>query len=231
MFFFFFQAEDGIRDGHVTGVQTCALPIWLRQAACLLAALGAAGCSGSSSHVPASHQVPPGTIVIGFPNDLRGSGAELSNGAKIAVRRINGLGGIDGALRIRLLVRDTKGDPSRAGRIARGLIRQGARVLVLPCDVGSERAAASAARGTKVLLLGNCNYDPGLVARTPFLWAVGMGANEEATALADHVHAKGYGRVYVTPPRSTAGSALSRYFELAAKERSLELVPDPRRAE
>src|SRR5690625_7126897 len=26
--FFFLQAEDGIRDGHVTGVQTCALPIW-----------------------------------------------------------------------------------------------------------------------------------------------------------------------------------------------------------
>src|SRR5690348_17514963 len=26
---FFFQAEDGIRDGRVTGVQTCALPIWL----------------------------------------------------------------------------------------------------------------------------------------------------------------------------------------------------------
>src|SRR6266511_5885104 len=27
LFFFFFQAEDGIRDFHVTGVQTCALPI------------------------------------------------------------------------------------------------------------------------------------------------------------------------------------------------------------
>src|SRR5206468_9232200 len=27
-FFFFFQAEDGIRDLIVTGVQTCALPIW-----------------------------------------------------------------------------------------------------------------------------------------------------------------------------------------------------------
>src|SRR5690606_40655762 len=28
---FFFQAEDGIRDFHVTGVQTCALPIsWPR---------------------------------------------------------------------------------------------------------------------------------------------------------------------------------------------------------
>src|SRR5438105_6252934 len=29
LFFFFFQAEDGIRDPLVTGVQTCALPIWL----------------------------------------------------------------------------------------------------------------------------------------------------------------------------------------------------------
>src|SRR2546430_9048266 len=28
-FLFFFQAEDGIRDLTVTGVQTCALPIWL----------------------------------------------------------------------------------------------------------------------------------------------------------------------------------------------------------
>src|SRR2546430_4707972 len=26
---FFFQAEDGIRDLTVTGVQTCALPIWI----------------------------------------------------------------------------------------------------------------------------------------------------------------------------------------------------------
>src|SRR5690349_23283946 len=33
-FFFFFQAEDGIRDLYVTGVQTCALPIfrdWLEK--------------------------------------------------------------------------------------------------------------------------------------------------------------------------------------------------------
>src|SRR2546430_12264284 len=29
LLFFFFQAEDGIRDLTVTGVQTCALPIWI----------------------------------------------------------------------------------------------------------------------------------------------------------------------------------------------------------
>src|SRR5215813_2239940 len=33
MVFFFFQAEDGIRDADVTGVQTCALPISARAGA------------------------------------------------------------------------------------------------------------------------------------------------------------------------------------------------------
>src|SRR5829696_7076575 len=32
LLFFFFQAEDGIRDWSVTGVQTCALPIFVRAA-------------------------------------------------------------------------------------------------------------------------------------------------------------------------------------------------------
>src|ERR1022692_1979904 len=33
-YFFFFQAEDGIRDYKVTGVQTCALPIWIHTFDC-----------------------------------------------------------------------------------------------------------------------------------------------------------------------------------------------------
>src|SRR6266513_4927092 len=41
VFFFFFQAEDGIRDRNVTGVQTCALPISL------------AGLGGNNGGVPA----------------------------------------------------------------------------------------------------------------------------------------------------------------------------------
>src|SRR2546427_7096684 len=46
-FFFFFQAEDGIRDLTVTGVQTCALPIWL--AATGLLALARGGCAAAAS--------------------------------------------------------------------------------------------------------------------------------------------------------------------------------------
>src|SRR5690606_40895341 len=37
---FFFQAEDGIRDFHVTGVQTCALPILVDILGSVLGRLG-----------------------------------------------------------------------------------------------------------------------------------------------------------------------------------------------
>src|SRR2546430_8719658 len=36
--YFFFQAEDGIRDLTVTGVQTCALPIFAAESDCLVIA-------------------------------------------------------------------------------------------------------------------------------------------------------------------------------------------------
>src|SRR5207237_7083470 len=51
--FFFFQAEDGIRDSSVTGVQTCALPISGRAAgragltAAVLCSLRNAGPTGA----------------------------------------------------------------------------------------------------------------------------------------------------------------------------------------
>ena len=41
--FFFFQAEDGIRDWSVTGVQTCALPIFY---------MSGFGAAGSTLGVP-----------------------------------------------------------------------------------------------------------------------------------------------------------------------------------
>src|SRR6266481_8316646 len=44
-FFFFFQAEDGIRDGTVTGVQTCALPIWMEAHDVKIGAVNDAGAN------------------------------------------------------------------------------------------------------------------------------------------------------------------------------------------
>src|SRR5258708_13332130 len=48
--FFFFQAEDGIRDDLVTGVQTCALPI----------SLGARAGGGAHADALVAQPAPPG---------------------------------------------------------------------------------------------------------------------------------------------------------------------------
>src|SRR5690348_18091024 len=61
--FFFFQAEDGIRDGRVTGVQTCALPIsrwpgWRRHQASELTMSFRAKRARSAREVEESPSVP-----------------------------------------------------------------------------------------------------------------------------------------------------------------------------
>src|SRR5256885_3382818 len=60
--FFFFQAEDGIRDYKVTGVQTCALPISLRVARKPRVALFSTGDELVMPGTVAPEQMPPGSI-------------------------------------------------------------------------------------------------------------------------------------------------------------------------
>src|SRR5215475_10106809 len=60
-FFFFFQAEDGIRDFHVTGVQTCALPI---------SATAALRRTQAHTFVAAPEPTPPGPVVLLLSPDL-----------------------------------------------------------------------------------------------------------------------------------------------------------------
>src|SRR5947209_15372994 len=54
--FFFFQAEDGIRDIGVTGVQTCALPIYMQK----LAASWYTGHRWSGAAPSRESRCPPG---------------------------------------------------------------------------------------------------------------------------------------------------------------------------
>src|SRR6266498_4765641 len=72
MSFFFFQAEDGIRDADVTGVQTCALPISSRSAA----ARSAARSAGRTTQ-----REPPRVTTV----TQRGPGAGLAGRATTTV--------------------------------------------------------------------------------------------------------------------------------------------------
>src|SRR6266436_9811201 len=66
-FFFFFQAEDGIRDVAVTGVQTCALPILVGSIGYIVNGWGTAGLPAQSVgyiYVPALIGFTVGSIVL-----------------------------------------------------------------------------------------------------------------------------------------------------------------------
>src|SRR5258708_3271959 len=58
VFFFFFQAEDGIRDDLVTGVQTCALPISHRRCRAFRGRRMAPGTSTAMNGKPMSASGP-----------------------------------------------------------------------------------------------------------------------------------------------------------------------------
>src|SRR5204862_2442909 len=57
-YFFFFQAEDGIRDLYVTGVQTCALPIYS-----VISEWGAQAAWRWSSARCLGNGIPPSSVV------------------------------------------------------------------------------------------------------------------------------------------------------------------------
>src|SRR5690606_15809772 len=85
---FFFQAEDGIRDFHVTGVQTCALPI------------SAVPRSGDlRSEAPASTEPTPATAHAEAGRadaEAGGNGAEAGRTGVVAGRATAGAGATAG---------------------------------------------------------------------------------------------------------------------------------------
>src|SRR5256885_7329092 len=66
---FFFQAEDGIRDYKVTGVQTCALPIF-RRANQLLDLMGSSERANLDEHVRLLERLAPRLLPLAADTGL-----------------------------------------------------------------------------------------------------------------------------------------------------------------
>src|SRR5207245_8518314 len=71
VFFFFFQAEDGIRDATVTGVQTCALPIFDEGFRALHVGRSARRFR-RGTELPHAEQAHHGTVILHHPILLGG---------------------------------------------------------------------------------------------------------------------------------------------------------------
>src|SRR5438093_13699533 len=76
MFLFFFQAEDGIRDWSVTGVQTCALPI----SAHLVIGLDVHAHRSGVAHFEADDEVSCAALLRRLRSEERRVGKEWRSG-------------------------------------------------------------------------------------------------------------------------------------------------------
>src|SRR5437867_11040870 len=74
--FFFFQAEDGIRDRTVTGVQTCALPIWCLEEP-----------GGRATRPPAGEAPARRTWVTGRRSEERREGKSVDLGGRGIIKK------------------------------------------------------------------------------------------------------------------------------------------------
>lgn len=181
----------------------------------LAAALAAAGCAGP----PPPQTTPdlePGTFTLGYAA-VSEHDRELVRAAQLAVDEINADGGVEGAVRLELVVDDEGGEP---GEVARRLVLRGIQALVLACDPDAERAQADVADRTQVLAFAPCNEDPTIAARYPVVWPVSLGANAEAAALADHALTRRYEAFRVLG----SWEPMTRYLRAAAAERAIALA-------
>src|SRR5690348_1039425 len=105
--FLFFQAEDGIRDGRATGVQTCALPIYADVGLHALtdAILGALGAGDIGVHFP--------------PSDPQWRGAPSHRFLRHAADLVAQAGGSIAHVDVTLICESPKVGPHRASMVAR----------------------------------------------------------------------------------------------------------------
>src|SRR5207244_7764920 len=91
---FFFQAEDGIRDDLVTGVQTCALPIFTPPAYTARPPLILPGVRGGEPvQTAGTLEVPAGSMLVVRATSAAGLEVSTSGGLRSEERRVGREGG------------------------------------------------------------------------------------------------------------------------------------------
>jgi branched-chain amino acid transport system substrate-binding protein len=177
---------------------------------------------------PSSHRLNKGTIVIGYGNNLTGFLAVhdklISNGAKLAVDQINAKGGIGGKVKIKLILLDTKSDPTVSVEVARELIQKKVQVMALPCNTDYQVAMAAVAVRANQLTVSPCNADPTVGLHNTVYWPVGAAGNAQMAQLANYAKKAKYKRVYVLDSNFLYIHLMAKYFQKAAPSRGISIV-------
>ncbi len=122
----------------------------------------------SVSQLPSTNQVLPAAagepigngpvrvaLLLPVSGDLSNVGISMANGARLAMEFIQSSPTV--ADNITLVLKDTKGDPAIAGRMASEAVAEGASLILGPLRAESVRAAGSVARTAGITVIGFSN--------------------------------------------------------------------------
>jgi branched-chain amino acid transport system substrate-binding protein len=178
---------------------------WTLTTVVVAAALFAAGCGGSDDD---STSTSPSTgtgaatqaqsqepIVIGAAVSESGLGAAFDQPAfaalKMFVDETNANGGVDGR-QIKIITADTRSDLNQSRRAAEKVIREGADMVVAPCDYDLGSPAALAAQEAGIVSFSLCSGSPkwGTQGIGPLSYSPSVSAPAEGYTFADYAYSK-----------------------------------------
>src|SRR3712207_7732275 len=164
--FFFFQAEDGIRDIGVTGVQTCALPICRETGVPVEVVPGVSSALAAplSAGIPLTHRGTTGAFHVVNGHD------GLDAAARLVVREASAtlvvLMGVSVLADMVAELVAAGADPATPVAIVENGATPRQRVTRAPLDAIAERAREVGARAPAVAAVGHAT-DPALPVPTP----------------------------------------------------------------
>jgi len=119
-------------------------------------------------------------------------------GAEIAIEDINARGGVLGRP-LKLVVSDTKSDPSLGPTAASEVISEGAEMVIVACDYDFAAPAAMTAIGMGKIVFSTCAADPKFGAQGigPKAYTMSLATNGQGALLAEWAHKKGWKTTYL----------------------------------
>lgn len=144
-----------------------------------------------------------GPIVIGVASGQTGTLAPwdqgAARGAQLAVDDINAKGGVLGR-QLKLVVRDTKSDPSLGATAALEVLDQGAEMVLVACDYDFGAPAALATLAAGKIAMSSCAADAkfGVQGVGPLAFTMALATNGQGALLAEFAaEQKGWDNVYI----------------------------------
>lgn len=189
-----------------------------------------AACAGGEAPLPPSYLMPgprglaplggispggpgrPVAILLPLTGPRADIGQSMLQGAQLALADPGGPA---------LIPADTGGMPEGAAAAARGVLGQGAGLILGPLTAAETDAAAPVASAAGVPVLAFTNTS---TAARPGVWTLGITPGEQVSRLIGYAQTQGRGKIAALLPETEFGHALAQALAAAAEERGLAPV-------